>query len=149
MKTALRWISALPLAVIAALAIYLFLHSSFGVTYGFEELNEFWAARNMGRMPISGIYILIVTRGAMAASFICTLAWVIPADSRKVAKAAAILLIGSSLLILTVLSLKEIESGALVDLGIWARHITELVGLAFGTWFGIQLSNRLSRNEPI
>lgn len=134
----LRWIIAVPAGLTLWFAANYSIGITFGFAHGFEVVDSFWEASDMNGMPISGTYIIIITRIVAAASLVAVIIYVVPGYHKQVAiivtslvSAAAIIFLGFILF----------QAGS-ADLNIgpdgWYRHILDMlsiiVGAVVGAW---------------
>ena len=133
MITTLRWIFALPAGVIAAFLAHLLCVLAFGIGHGFDTIFDFYEATDMAGMPISGTYVLFVSRAVPAGVFLYTTIFVLPKYKKQIAVALAgvtiILLAGAGVYLAVKLYL-------FLSIGVWYRLILEFVSRCLGVIIG-------------
>src|ERR1700704_4636535 len=81
----IRWIIAVPAGLLAWFGANYSIGRTFGFAHGFEVVDEFWEAPDMNGMPISGTYIILITRIVAAAALVCVIAYLVPRYHKRVA----------------------------------------------------------------
>ena len=137
----LRWVIALPIGVAASFAVHMLSVFGFSWGHGFEEVAKLWNSSDMAGMPISGTYIIFVSRLAAAAALIIGTVWVIPNYNKKIATALAIVVSIISLALLIYLTYKSIAVNMSVGLAVWYRNILEMVSIVIGCIIGASVSS--------
>jgi hypothetical protein len=133
----LRWAAAVPMAVLAAFAVHMALGITFGIGHGFDKVEFFWLSRDMASMPISGTYIMLVTRAASTCTLVGVAAWVVPRLKIQVGIVLAIVIcIYTSALFIYVLY-QSVHLGLTLGFSGWYRSILEWVSIIIGCAFGI------------
>ena len=87
----IRWIIAVPAGLGAWFGANYSIGTTFGFAHGFEVVDEFWDAPDMNGMPISGTYIILVTRIVAAAALVGVMAYLVPRYHKRVAIVVAAL----------------------------------------------------------
>ncbi len=138
--TTARWILALPAGVLVAFLMQMVTDVAFGLGYGFETVYGFYDSPDMAGMPVSGTFILLVSRTASAAILLYTTIVLVPNYKRQ---AAVILVAGLSMLsigwfIYVVWS--AINTNYTITAGMWYRFILESISLFLGLVVGAKIA---------
>ena len=145
----IRWVAALPLAVLAAFAVHIIFGFTFGIAHGFEEVDVFWESRDMAGMPISGTYIMIVTRSVTAATLVGVAAWLVPQFKKQIGFSLAIVVSILSTILLIFLLYQSVRLELPLGFGGWYRSILELASIIIGCVVGAGFSASMeSTNGP-
>lgn len=131
-----RWLVALPAGALAAFAAHMALGFMFSLGHGFETVGRFWASPDMAGMPISGTYIMFVSRLATGVAFLYVTIALIPNYKKQ---AAVVLVVVLSLVVvggLIYLAWATSASGDALTVGIWYRNILETVSSCLGMALG-------------
>jgi hypothetical protein len=140
MVTALRWIAAIPVGAIAAIAAHFLLGFMLSLGNGFETVASFWAASGMNGMPITGTLILVATRFSTAAAFVAAIVCVVPKFQTQAGVAAPSLVCLAAFAFLMFVVWAVMQSGDSVSIGGWYRAIVEFVSLAGGSAIGARVA---------
>jgi hypothetical protein len=144
--TILRWIIAVPAGLVAWFAANYSIGRTFGFAHGFEVVDEFWDAPDMNGMPISGTYIILVTRIVAAASLVGVAIYIVPRYHKQVAIVVASLVSAAAVVIL---SFQVMSADLNIGLDGWYRQILDMLsiilGAIFGAWMAYGNQKRLTR----
>jgi hypothetical protein len=134
--TIIRWAIAVPAGIAAWFGANYSIGTTFGFVHGFEVVEEFWDAPDMNGMPISGTYIILVTRLVAAAALVGMIVYLVPRYHQRVATIAAALV---SVAALGFLGFVWFQAGN-ADLKFgpdgWYRHILDALSIIMGAVFG-------------
>ena len=111
---------------------------AFGFIHGFEVVDSFWEASDMNGMPISGTYIILITRIVAAASLVGVIIYVVPRYHKQVAIVAASLVSAAAVSFLGFILFQAVSADLTIGLDGWYRHILDvlsiIVGATVGAW---------------
>ena len=137
MVTTLRWVFALPTGIIAAFLAHLLCVLAFGIGHGFDTIFDFYEATDMAGMPISGTYILFVSRAVPAGAFLYTTIFVLP----KYKKQIAVVLAGVTIILLAGAGVYlAVKLYPFLRIGVWYRLILEFVSCSLGVVIGASMA---------
>ncbi len=136
MISLLRWVIALPVGIAASFAVHMVSVFGFSLGHGFEEVATFWNSTDMAGMPISGTYIMFVTRLATAAALVGVTVWVIPNYKKKAATTLAMVVSILSIALLIYLVYQSVGANMSIGFGVWYRNILEMVSIVIGSIIG-------------
>lgn len=132
----IRWIIAVPAGLMLWFAANYSIGTAFGFLHGFEAVDSFWEAPDMNGMPISGTYIILVTRIVAAASLVGMIIYVVPRYHKQVAIVVASLVSAAAV---GFLGFVLFQAGS-ADLNFgpdgWYRHILDMLSIVLGAIFG-------------
>jgi glucan phosphoethanolaminetransferase (alkaline phosphatase superfamily) len=132
----IRWIIAVPAGLLAWFGVNYSIGVTFGFAHGFEVIDEFWEAPDMNGMPISGTYIILITRIVAAAALVVVIVYLVPRYHKRVAIVVASLV---SAVAVSFLCFVLFQAGS-ADLNIgpdgWYRHILDMLSIILGAIFG-------------
>ena len=132
----LRWFIALPIGIAASFAVHMLSVFGFSWGHGFEEVAALWNSSDMAGMPISGTYIIFVTRLAAAAALVVGTVWVIPSHNKKAGTTLAIVISVISLALLIFLIYQSFGVNLSIGFSVWYRNILEMVSIVIGSIIG-------------
>ncbi|MDE3001339.1 MAG: hypothetical protein OXU79_19865 [Gemmatimonadota bacterium] len=133
----IRWILAVPLGVVAAFLVHLFVTALSGLAHGFDRVADFWDSTDMAGMPIEGTYIMFTARVLSAAALLHVATRVAPNHKKKLSKVLAIIgVLGIGLMFLILSGLSILLSGPSLGIGGWYRNILEAFSVIFGCVVG-------------
>lgn len=136
-----RWIIAIPVGIVAAVGMHFLMTLGFSLGHGFETAASFWEASDMNGMPISGTYILFVTRATTAAAFVGVTAYIVPAFHKYVGIVFATVVALGSLVLLAYLARVAYNAGLSLGVGAWYRNILEFVSYGLGGIVGAAIGS--------
>lgn len=139
----LRWVAALPLGLIASFAAYMIIDFNFSVIYGYEKVALFWQAHDMAGMPITGSFIMLVTRVLQACALVSVAALVVPQFKKQVGFYLAIIASILSVALVSYLFYRVYTSGLALGFSGWYRGILETTSLIVGCVVGAGASSRM------
>ena len=132
----LRWAIAVPAGLLAWFGANYSIGMTFGFAHGFEVVDEFWEAPDMNGMPISGTYIILITRIVAAAALVGVMVYLVPGYHKRVATVVASLVSAAAVGFLG-FDLFQAGSGDLnIGLDGWYRHILDMLSIIMGAIFG-------------
>jgi hypothetical protein len=105
---------------------------AFGFLHGFEAVDSFWEAPDMNGMPISGTYIILVTRIVAAASLVGMIIYVVPRYHKRVAIVVASLVSAAAVGFLGFILFQAMTGDLNIGLDGWYRHILDMLSISFG-----------------
>jgi fructose-specific phosphotransferase system IIC component len=145
----IRWIIAVPAGLVAWFGANYSIGTTFGFAHGFEVVDEFWDAPDMNGMPISGTYIILVTRIVAAAALVGVMVYVVPHYHKRVAIVVASLVSATAIGFLGFVLFKAVSADLNIGLDGWYRHILDMLsiilGAIFGAWMAYGNQKRLAR----
>ena len=141
----LRWLIALPIGIAASFAIHMLSVFAFSWGHGFEEVASLWDSSDMAGMPISGTYIIFVTRLAAAAALVVGTVWVIPSHNKKAATILAIIISVISIAVLIFLIYLSFRVNQSIGFGVWYRNILEMVSIVTGSIIGVGIGSSFEK----
>jgi hypothetical protein len=150
MISLLRWVAALPIAVLAAFVAHYILYLTFSTTHGQEAVDMFWESRDMAGMPISGTYMLLVSRAVTTGTLVGVAAWVAPQFKKQIGFSLAIIVSILSITFLIYLLYLSVRHEFPLGFGGWYRGLLELAGIILGCSAGVGFSSSMeSRNGHV
>lgn len=147
MTNILRWGAALPLAAIAAFAIHMGLGVAFGIAHGFNEVGLFWESRDMAGMPISGTYIMLVTRIATISALVGVAAWAVPRFKIQAGIVIASVIGVSTVALFVYTYYQSVQVGLPIGFWGWYRGLLEAFSIIIGCAVGIGLALSADRSS--
>ena len=145
----IRWIIAVPAGLVAWFGANYSIGTTFGFAHGFEVVDEFWDAPDMNGMPISGTYIILVTRIVAAAALVGVMVYVVPHYHKRVAIVAASLVSAAAVGFLGFVLFQAVTADLNIGLDGWYRQILDMLsiilGAIFGAWMAYGNQKRLAR----
>jgi len=145
----IRWIIAVPAGLVAWFGANYSIGTTFGFAHGFEVVDEFWDAPDMNGMPISGTYIILVTRIVAAAALVGVMVYVVPHYHKRVAIVVASLVSATAIGFLGFVLFQAGSADLNIGLDGWYRHILDMLsiilGAIFGAWMAYGNQKRLAR----
>ena len=132
----LRWIIAVPAGLVAWFAANYSIGTTFGFAHGFEVVDEFWEAPDMNGMPISGTYIILITRIVAAAALVGVIVYVVPHYHKRVAIVAASLVSAAAVGFLGFVLFQARSADLNIGLDGWYRQILDMLSIILGAIFG-------------
>jgi len=145
----IRWIIAVPAGLVAWFGANYSIGTTFGFAHGFEVVDEFWDAPDMNGMPISGTYIILVTRIVAAAALVGVMVYVVPHYHKRVAIVAASLVSAAAVGFLGIVLFQSMSADLNIGLDGWYRQILDMLsiilGAIFGAWMAYGNQKRLAR----
>lgn len=145
----IRWIIAVPAGLVAWFGANYSIGTTFGFAHGFEVVDEFWDAPDMNGMPISGTYIILVTRIVAAAALVGVMVYVVPHYHKRVAIVVASLVSAAAIGVLGLVLFQAGSADLNIGLDGWYRHILDMLsiilGAIFGAWMAYGNQKRLAR----
>ena len=105
---------------------------AFGFLHGFEVVDSFWEAPDMNGMPISGTYIILVTRIVAAASLVGMIIYVVPRYHKRVAIVVASLVSAAAVGFLGFILFQAMSDDLNIGLDGWYRHILDMLSIILG-----------------
>ena len=146
-SVAARWTLAIPSGIVAAIATNFLLVFVFSIAHGFDAVSALFAAIDMNGMPVSGTYIMFVTRAATAAVLVVVTAYVVPAFHTRVAIASGgvvgVISFGLFGYVIWMAATTDFD----LTISNWYRLILELVSLLIGSALGIGLGSVARKNN--
>jgi hypothetical protein len=128
----LRWIIAVPAGLMLWFAANYSIGMAFGFLHGFEAVDSFWEALDMNGMPISGTYIILVTRIVAAASLVGMIIYVVPRYHKQVAIVVASLVSAAAVGFLGFILFQAMSADLNIGLDGWYRHILDMLSIILG-----------------
>ena len=128
----LRWIIAVPAGLMLWFAANYSIGVAFGFLHGFEAVDSFWEAPDMNGMPISGTYIILVTRIVAAASLVGMIIYVVPRYHKRVAIVVASLVSAAAVGFLGFILFQAMSADLNIGLDSWYRHILDMLSIILG-----------------
>ena len=145
----IRWIIAVPAGIVAWFGANYSIGTTFGFAHGFEVVDEFWDAPDMNGMPISGTYIILVTRIVAAAALVGVIVYVVPHYHKRVAIVVASLVSAAAMGFLGFVLFQAGSADLHIGLDGWYRHTLDMLsiilGAIFGAWMAYGNQKRLAR----
>jgi len=145
----IRWIIAVPAGLVAWFGANYSIGTTFGFAHGFEVVDEFWDAPDMNGMPISGTYIILVTRIVAAAALVGVMVYLVPRYHKQVAIAVASVVSAAAVGFLGFILFQAMSADLNIGLDGWYRHILDMLsiilGAIFGAWMAYGNQKRLAR----
>ena len=145
----IRWIIAVPAGLVAWFGANYSIGTTFGFAHGFEVVDEFWDAPDMNGMPISGTYIILVTRIVAAGALVGVMVYVVPHYHKRVAIVVASLVSAAAIGFLGFVWFQAGSADVNMGLDGWYRHILDMLsiilGAIFGAWMAYGNQKRLAR----
>jgi hypothetical protein len=114
---------------------------SFSIGHGFETVASFWGASDMNGMPISGSYIIFISRFVPTAVLVGIPSYMVPAFHKIVGVILATIVIVIALALLVFLLWSAWNGGNDLGFGAWYRFILEIVSCSVGAIFGAILGS--------
>jgi hypothetical protein len=99
-------------------------------------VEEFWDAPDMNGMPISGTYIILVTRLVAAAALVGMIVYLVPRFHKRVAAIAAALVSVAALGFLGFVLFQAGNADLKLGPDGWYRHILDALSIIMGAIFG-------------
>jgi len=128
----IRWIIAVPAGLMLWFAANYSIGMAFGFLHGFETVDSFWEAPDMNGMPISGTYIILVTRIVAAASLVGMIIYVVPRYHKQVAIVVASLVSAAAVGFLGFILFQAMSADLNIGLDSWYRHILDMLSIILG-----------------
>jgi len=128
----IRWIIAVPAGLMLWFAANYSIGVAFGFLHGFEVVDSFWEAPDMNGMPISGTYIILVTRIVAAASLVGMIIYVVPRYHKRVAIVVASLVSAAAVGFLGFILFQAMSDDLNIGLDGWYRHILDMLSIILG-----------------
>jgi fructose-specific phosphotransferase system IIC component len=132
----IRWIIAVPAGIVAWFGANYSIGTTFGFAHGFEVVDEFWDAPDMNGMPISGTYIILVTRIVAAAALVGVMVYVVPHYHKRVAIVVASLVSAAAIGFLGFVLFQAMSADLNNGLDSWYRQILDMLSIILGAIFG-------------
>ena len=132
----IRWIIAVPAGLGAWFGANYSIGTTFGFAHGFEVVDEFWEAPDMNGMPISGTYIILITRIVAAAALVGVMVYVVPHYHKRVAIVAASLVSAAAVGFLGFVLFQSMSADLYIGLDGWYRQILDMLSIILGAIFG-------------
>jgi len=132
----IRWIIAVPAGLAAWFGANYSIGMTFSFAHGFEVVEEFWEAPDMNAMPISGTYIIFVTRIVAAAALVSVMVYVVPRYHKRVAIVVASLVSAAAVGFLGFVLFQAGSADLNISLDGWYRHILDMLSIILGAIFG-------------
>ena len=145
----LRWIFAVPAGLMLWYAANYSIGMTFGFVHGFEEVDSFWEASDMNGMPISGTYIILITRIVAAASLVAVIIYVVPRYHKQVAIVVTSLVSAAAVIFLSFILFQAVSADPNIDLSGWYKHILDMLSIVVGAIVGAWMAygNRRRRTH--
>lgn len=143
----IRWLVALPAALIAAIAAHFLVSFALSIGHGFDTIASFWRASDMNGMPVSGTYIVLVTRAVSAAALVGVIAYLVPKYNRTIGLASAFVVGVAAIVLFIYLVWSLVSSGADVGVGVWYRTSLEVLGIVGGALAGAAVGASAAGDE--
>ena len=143
----IRWIIAVPAGLGAWFGANYSIGTTFGFAHGFEVVDEFWEAPDMNGMPISGTYIILITRIVAAAALVGVMVYVVPHYHKRVAIVAASLVSAAAVGFLVFISVQVANEDLSIGPDGWYKHILDTLSISCGAIAGAWLANQNQRKE--
>ncbi len=137
----IRWIIAVPAGLLAWFGANYSIGMTFGFAHGFEVVDDFWGAPDMNGMPISGTYIILVTRIVAAAALVGMIVYVVPRYHKRVAIIATSLVSAAAVGFLGFILFQAVNADLNIGLDGWYRHILDMLSIIFGAIVGAWMAN--------
>ena len=145
----IRWIIAVPAGLVAWFGANYSIGTTFGFAHGFEVVDEFWDAPDMNGMPISGTFIILVTRIVAAAALVGVMVYVVPHYHKRVAIVAASLVSAAAVGFWGFVLFPAVSADLNLGPDGWYRQILDMLsiilGAIFGAWMAYGNQKRLAR----
>jgi glucan phosphoethanolaminetransferase (alkaline phosphatase superfamily) len=143
----LRWIIAVPAGLLLWFAANYSIGMAFGFLHGFETVDSFWEALDMNGMPISGTYIILVTRIVAAASLVGMIIYVVPRYHKQVAIVVASLVSAAAVGFLGFILFQAMSADLNIGLDGWYRHILDMLSIILGGIVGAWVAYGNQKNR--
>jgi hypothetical protein len=143
----LRWIIAVPAGLMLWFAANYSIGIAFGFLHGFEAVDEFWESPDMNGMPISGTFIILVTRIVAAASLVGMIIYVVPRYHKRVAIVAASLVSAAAVGFLGFILFQAMSADLNIGLDGWYKNILDMLSIIFGGIVGAWVAYQNQRKE--
>ena len=126
---------------------------TFGFVHGFELVDEFWEAPDMNGIPISGTYIILITRIVAAAALLSVIVYLVPLYHKRVAIVVASLVSAAALGFLGFILIQTMSADLQISPDGWYRQILDMLsiilGAILGTWMAYRNQKRRARAQHI
>jgi len=132
----IRWIIAVPAGLLAWFGANYSIGMTFGFAHGLEVVDEFWEAPDMNGMPISGTYIILITRIVSAAALVGVMVYLVPRYHKRVAIVVASLVSTAAVGFLGFVLFQAVTADLNIGLDGWYRHILDMLSIILGAIFG-------------
>jgi fructose-specific phosphotransferase system IIC component len=132
----IRWIIAVPAGFLAWFGANYSIGMTFGFAHGFEVVDEFWEAPDMNGMPISGTYIILITRIVSAAALVGVMVYLVPRYHKRVAIVVASLVSAAAVGFLGFVLFQAVTADLDIGLDGWYKHILDMLSIILGAIFG-------------
>ena len=143
----LRWIIAVPAGLTLWFAANHSIGMAFGFLHGFEAVDSFWEAPDMNGMPISGTYIILITRIVAAASLVAVIIYVVPRYHKQVAIVATSLVSAAAVIFLGFISFQAVSAELNIAPEGWYRYILDMLSIIIGAIFGAWMAYGSQKNR--
>ena len=132
----LRWAIAVPAGLLAWFGANHSIGMTFGFAHGFEVVDEFWEAPDMNGMPISGTYIILITRIVAAAALVGVMVYLVPGYHKRVATVVASLVSAAAVGFLGFILFQAMSADLNIGPEGWYRYILDMLSIIVGAIFG-------------
>ena len=132
----IRWIIAVPAGLGAWFGANYSIGRTFGFAHGFDVVDEFWEAPDMNGMPISGTYIILVTRIVAAAALVCVMVYLVPRHHKRVPIVVASLVSAAAVDFMGFVLFQAGSADLNIGLDGWYRQILDMLSIILGAIFG-------------
>jgi glucan phosphoethanolaminetransferase (alkaline phosphatase superfamily) len=132
----IRWIIAVPAGLLAWFGANYSIGMTFGFVHGFELVDEFWEAPDMNGMPISGTYIVLITRIVAAAALVGVTVYLVPLYHKQVAIVVASLVSAAAVGFLGFILIQTTSADLQISPDGWYRQILDMLSIIMGAIFG-------------
>ena len=134
--TIIRWIIAVPAGLLAWFGANYSIGMTFGFAHGFQVVDEFWEAPDMNGMPISGTYIILITRIVAAAALVGVTVYLAPLYHKRVAIVVASLVSAAAIGFLGFILFQAMSADLNIGPDGWYRQILDMLSIILGAIFG-------------
>ena len=145
----LRWAIAVPAGLLAWFGANHSIGMTFGFAHGFEVVDEFWEAPDMNGMPISGTYIILITRIVAAAALVGVIVYLVPCYHKRVAIVVASLVSAAAVGFLGFVLFQAGSADLTIGLDGWYRHILDMLSIIIGAIFGAWMAYENQKNRRL
>jgi hypothetical protein len=147
--TMVRWIIAIPAGLAAWFVANYSIGMTFGFGHGFEVVEEFWDSSDMNGMPVSGTYIILVTRIVAAAALVGVIVYLVPRYHKQVAIVVASLISAAAVSFLGFVLFQAGGADQNISPDVRYRHILDMLSIILGAIVGAWMAyeNQKSRRR--
>ncbi|MDP3293244.1 MAG: hypothetical protein Q8M37_00730 [Nevskia sp.] len=136
MRPIIRWLAAIPLAMVAGFIAHASVIFASSIAHGFDEISMLINSRDMAGMPVTGTYTILLIRALTTFSLVVAAAIVVPSHKKEVALSLAVIITVGFAIVFAYLIYNGITSEAKIGLGVWYRSLIECASYVAGAWAG-------------